>query len=83
MQAWRGPNMGSAVRRLRQLATLLPVLVLLSPVLVHAATFSPFTTSTDTADILSRGAGLQASARAAAERNFTCTRDSDYLNWPK
>jgi hypothetical protein len=72
--------MGSAGLRVRQLATLLPVL--LSPVLVYAATFSPITTSTGTADIVSRGLGLQASARAAAEGNFTCTRD-DYLNKPK
>jgi hypothetical protein len=62
--------------------TLLPVL--LSPLLVHAATFSPIIASTSTADILSRGTGQQASARAAAEGNFTCTRDDDYyLTAPK
>uniref|UniRef100_A0A383VPB6 Sialate O-acetylesterase domain-containing protein n=1 Tax=Tetradesmus obliquus TaxID=3088 RepID=A0A383VPB6_TETOB len=58
------------------------LLVLLSPVLVQAGTFSPTITKAAANDIPSRGVTLQDSARAASGQNFTCSRDDDYLNKP-
>lgn len=74
-------SMDAMCQHLQLSAALL--LVLLSPVLIQAGSFSPTITKAAANDIPSRGVTLQDSARAASGQNFTCSRDDDYLNKPK